>query len=331
MTLLFFVHPDANPSPQATFNPPKKQENLRCTDILVNSRSCRIIGHNEDWQRECYGKGYVIDVEIDKQSNKPVNKTTSVKPVGKYNQTESACSETASHTKPHHKHKSIQQKISERNEQFVSFATPCELTGFTFAMNKYFVFTVNSLVPKESNTEGVPIAVLIRALMGARSIEECVQVMQNEPFGCCYGINLNIASIHTNEMWSMEVYSSKDGSSVSLKQLPFEDSETPQNHYVHTNHYKYTPGALELYDNLLYSCARHFTALHQDTPKSVKDVCRILGDTSNSDGPIYRQVVPTEKTATIATGLFDLKSKLMHVFDKNPNLSDPCFSIPFLK
>lgn len=123
----------------------------------------------------------------------------------------------------------------------------------------------------------------------------------------------------------------QEGSSVTLKQLPYDDSETPQNHYVHTNHYKYTPGALELYDNLLYSCARHSTAIHHDTPKSVKDVCRILGDQSNSEGPIYRQNVPTDKSATLATGLFDLKSKLLHVFDKNPNQSDPCFSIPFLK
>lgn len=207
----FYVPPDATPAPKATFNTPKKQENLRCTDILVNSRSCRIIGHNEDWQRECYGKCYVVDIDIDKQSNKPVNKATSVTP---FNQADTICSVTAGNTKPHQIHKSIQQKISERNEQFVSFATPCELTGFTFAMNKYFVFTVNSLVPRELNTEGVPIGVLVRALMGARSIEECVKVMKNEPFGCCYGLNLNIASIHTNEMWSMEVYSTKVKSTI---------------------------------------------------------------------------------------------------------------------
>ena len=94
-------------------------------------------------------------------------------------------------------------------EEFASFVIPGELPGLTFGMNKDLVLTVNTLLPKHINRNSVPLALVLRKLLTCKSIDECVAVMKNKPYGCAYGINVNIASIHGKDMCTLEVMPEK--------------------------------------------------------------------------------------------------------------------------
>ncbi|XP_052254236.1 uncharacterized protein LOC127860278 isoform X2 [Dreissena polymorpha] len=275
----------------------------RCTDVQVNTPECRMIAHNEDWIKEYAGKCFVVDVTINKNEiAQEFDESTK-----KVDDVMTSLTE-------------IQRTIFQRNERFISYVTPGDLPGFNFAMNKHFVITINSQLPVQTNTGAVPVEVLLRALLACETIDECVAVMKNEPVGCCYGINVNIASIHTDDMWSLE-----DGSSVLLSALPMQPAGSP--HYVHANHYKYTQGVKE--QNYPHSIDRARVAQSLVPPTDMAGICDILGDTSHPEHPIYRE--PTQmRSATLATAVFDLYRKEMHVFNANPKTNKPLFVVPFL-
>jgi isopenicillin-N N-acyltransferase-like protein len=134
-----------------------------CTDVLVNRKQCRVIGHNDDWTNDVSSRVYIVHVTI-------LDETDHV------------------------------------TEQFVSFSYPGYLTGFCFGMNQSLVISLNSLSPKRANKMGVPLAILLRSLFAYNSIDECYNVMESKPYGCAYGMTINIASINGTEMCSMEIY-----------------------------------------------------------------------------------------------------------------------------
>jgi hypothetical protein len=103
-------------------------------------------------------------------------------------------------------HVSITDDKENIVEQFISYSYPGYLTGFCFGMNRSLVLTLNSLSPKKANTDSVPVAILLRSLFACSTIEECVAAMENKPFGCAYGMCIDVASIHGTEMCSLEIY-----------------------------------------------------------------------------------------------------------------------------
>lgn len=156
-----------------------------CSDIMVNNEQCRVLAHNEDWGTEVQHILFMVDVDLDKTSS---NKTSSREDLG---------------------NGKLSEHLSGRNERYLALMFPGYLAGNTFYVNKTFAASVNSLVPKHVNTGAVPVDILMRAMVGCESIEECVAVMRNDPIGCSYGININIASRVSPEMWSLEVYPDK--------------------------------------------------------------------------------------------------------------------------
>lgn len=56
--------------------------------------------------------------------------------------------------------------------------------------------------------------------------------------------------------------------------------------YIHTNHYKYTPGAKEVYNP--HSMNLDMAAKGKATPENMAGLCNILNDTSHSEYQIYR-------------------------------------------
>lgn len=158
-----------------------------CSDIMVNNEQCRVLAHNEDWGSEVQHIFFMVDVDLDKSSSNT-----------------SRLGEGLGNGK-------INEQLSGRNERYLAFMFPGYLAGNTFYVNKWFTASVNSLVPKKVNSGAVPVDILMRAMVGCESIEECVEVMRNDPIGCSYGININIASRVLPEMWSLEVYPDKVG------------------------------------------------------------------------------------------------------------------------
>lgn len=135
-----------------------------CTDVLINGKQCRLIGHNDDWSDEVASRVSIVHVTI---TNDDVR------------------------------------------EKFVSYVYPGYLPGFCFGMNKDLVITLNSLHPRDANTDGVPLLILLRSLLSCRTIDECRAAMTCQPTGCAYGMNIDIAAIHGSDMCSIEVYTDK--------------------------------------------------------------------------------------------------------------------------
>lgn len=152
--------------PNALDQPPQPKG---CTDVLLNAKTCRVIGHNEDWTPEMEPYVCLVHVTIDGDGVK---------------------------------------------EQFVSFLYPGFLPGFCFSMNKDLVITLDSLLPKQSNLNGVPLMVLLRSLLSCSTIQECKEQMECKPVGSAYGMAINIAAIHGEDMCSMEVYPEEVKTSV---------------------------------------------------------------------------------------------------------------------
>lgn len=160
----------------------EEKEIAGCSDVLVNNGKCRVLAHNEDWVTDVDGMIFMVDVELDR------------------------CQLEKSDTCICKKGEDTTECLATRNERYLSFMFPGFLAGNTFYVNKVFAVTVNTLVPKEANQGAVPVDILLRAMIGCETIEECVGVMKNDSVGCSYGINVNIASRHTKDMWSLEVY-----------------------------------------------------------------------------------------------------------------------------
>jgi len=177
-------------SGQAGFNPAVANvEYKRCTDVMVNTSACRVVAHNEDWLKGCTGKGVLVDVHITKDDMN--NEDDAIKPAEEAGsgETSGGSGETSGGGNPETvlDEDSIQMKLRKREERFVSYMVAGEIPGLMFSMNEFFVITINSLEPITANEDGVPVGILLRALLLCETIDECIAVMKNEPYGCFYG------------------------------------------------------------------------------------------------------------------------------------------------
>lgn len=216
-------------------------------------------------------------------------------------------------------------------EQFISFSYPGFLAGFCFGMNKSLVITHNTLIPKEANTNAVPMAILIRSLYAYTSVQDVINAMENKPFGCAYATATHIASIESTEMCSLELHPIQGKLEINVYKVPHE-SQNDECYYCHQNYYKQIKGADA--GNCRGSHLRDQRASELFPVKDIEDVKAILGDTKEDFEPIYRKPRPDRWSPTVetsATAIFDITNRLLHVYRSNPKLSSsPCLTLPFL-
>lgn len=264
-------------------------EGKGCTDVLVNRKHGRFIGHNDDWTEDVSPRVYIV-------------------------------------------HVTIADERDHVTEQFVSYCYPGYLAGFCFGMNKSLVISLNSLSPRSADPTGVPVMILLRSLFACSSIEECVSTMKNKPYGCAYGMNINIACINGPDMCSVEIYPKMGDTIVSVKKITMSDGADEICVFFHQNHYKHTTA--EERGPCTGSRRREKRTSEMQSIYSVDDVRAILGDTSDTLEPVYRvpsasHIAPDVKTS--ATAIFNINEKQLLVYRSNPKLAPaPCLVIPFL-
>ncbi|KAL4218305.1 hypothetical protein ACF0H5_023041 [Mactra antiquata] len=258
-----------------------------CTDVLVNLKDYRIMGHNDDWTEDVAARVYIVHVTIENQNG-------GVK------------------------------------EQFVSYCYPGYLPGFCFGMNESLVVTLNTVCPREANEYGTPLLICLRSLLGCSTVEECVSTMKNEPYGCSYGMNINVGSINSSDMCSMEVSPYKGKTQVIVKKASQEFSLENVCYYYHTNIYKFSE--VDESTNGTGSRLREKRIAEMTSPKCVYDVRVILGDTVDEKEPIYIEPHPNHvepHVKTSATAIFDISQRKLHVYKSNPKSSTPVLCLPF--
>nr|CAI5859111.1 unnamed protein product [Callosobruchus analis] len=64
-------------------------------------------------------------------------------------------------------------------------------------------------------------------------------------------------------------------------------------------------------------------------PKTKKDVLDMLGDTSNSKYPVFRDD-PNDPVLTIAVGIFDCVARTWSLYSDNPKKNEPLAVLPLV-
>lgn len=216
---------------------------------------------------------------------------------------------------------------SADDEYFISFCYPGILPGSTFNFTgSGFVITCDAVYHKKALRRQAPRYILNRALLSIKSIDDAVELLSSDVYGCAYAFCCNIGSINnTNVMWSLEVALDANKPRVHLETIT-----EAIGHYFHFNMYKhFDEDEMEEEISRKSSVLREKRANEFQDPTSVEDTKLILGDAKYPDGPIFRTPCKADDAETLLTAIFDLLEKKMDIYFENPkDCSEPLFSLP---
>ncbi|MBY8984065.1 MAG: hypothetical protein KGD65_03270 [Candidatus Lokiarchaeota archaeon] len=162
----------------------------------------------------------------------------------------------------------------------------------------------------EEELDGLPIHIILRALLDSKSIEEAKDLAKNVGKGQSGNILMGDKNgkYQDIEFGGNEVY--------------ILDSEN--NHFIHTNHFLMNEKLNSKPELLLSSFNRYeiasILAKNHQTP-SLELMKSILLDDSDPELPICRKYIPgtrMEKVGTVCTILMDLNQEVMHITKGSP-------------
>lgn len=262
-----------------------------CTAVYINQPDLKILAHNEDHSPYMQAFAYVASLKIDDDD---VLKNT----------------------------------VQESREYITAYCYPGFLPGGTFGFNNHgMVFTCNGLYPTQVIKESIPRRFIDRSLLSASSAAEAVHILERNTYGMAYGVCCNMASSKDKEnMWALEVGPKHQH---YLHTIPTQMDPLKDSHFIHVNAYQFIQ--VEEIDavRLGSTANRYKRAIEMPAPKSIRDLCTILGDTANENYPIFRSPRPTDRSQTLATAVFNILENKMDIYLKNPKESKvPSFYLP---
>lgn len=200
---------------------------------------------------------------------------------------------------------------------FTAYSYPTLTAGNAYGMNQFGItISVNALSPKNIDVAGVPRQLLARDILNAKTVDEAVERLTQNPSAC--GFSVNIGSVHTREVVNVEV---SPGNIYSV--LRVSDS-----HAFHFNEYLRLTNVSQYAD--VSSEHRLARANKLPAPTSATTILAILGDAGDIRYPIYRTNSPPDDAATLSTVYFDLDAAMMHIYCfTNPKTAvGPLLSLP---
>ena len=272
---------------------PKKFEDkvVGCTAVFINQPDLKILAHNEDHTPQMQTYTYIVSCKID---------DTAV----------------------------TKKVIQESREYITAYCYPGFLPGGTFGFNNHgMAFAFNYLYSARSFAECVPQQFSNRSLLTASSASQAVRILEDNKKGVASGSCCNMASTKDQEnMWSVEIGPKR---LYYLHTIPTQRDPVKDSHFIHVNNYQF----LEVEEieavRVGSSANRYKRSLEMLTPKSIKDICTILGDTENNKYPIFRTPRSTDQSQTLVTAMFNILENKMDVYLKNPKeIKSPSFYLP---
>eukprot|EP01121_Diplochlamys_sp_Union-15-3_P020271 TRINITY_DN786_c0_g1_i2.p1 TRINITY_DN786_c0_g1~~TRINITY_DN786_c0_g1_i2.p1 ORF type:complete len:375 (-),score=48.63 TRINITY_DN786_c0_g1_i2:86-1210(-) len=199
------------------------------------------------------------------------------------------------------------------NYSFKAFTYPGTAPGIAFGWNSNrMILTINYLYPLNINPNGVSITFLCRDILSATSIED---VLTKIPPNRGSGVSMNVVSLNEKRSLNIEISSTA-----------FSVYEVKTN-FSHVNMYKVLDEQQQIKPTSPHRQAR----INQfNVPASAQDVLDILGDTEDSEYPIYRRYTELDNDSTVATVLFDLSTENVKIFVDNPKNSEPIYNEPIM-
>ncbi|KAK3580206.1 hypothetical protein CHS0354_017991 [Potamilus streckersoni] len=266
--------------------PESKKHVYGCSSVCLNTPDVKLLAHNEDCEPMIGPYPYLVTAHI-----VDPGATAGIVP----------CEE----------------------EQFTSFCYPGTMPGYAFGFNKHgIVMTINEILAKNVSVGSSPVSFITRAFMSASSVDDLIRISRNQGYGCADAFNVNIGSLSSKEMWSLEVGPGKPES--PLKLTPIEEQNDPEKpcHYYHFNHFNHLEG-VEQRHNVPCTFAHEKRMNDMISPRTVRDVKIILGDSKDTKYPIFRTPRYTDPAITVCTAYFDILQKTMEIYTENPNTDDP--------
>lgn len=216
----------------------------------------------------------------------------------------------------------VQAHIEDQNSiengcVFTAYSYPGALCGGNYGFNNYgMAISCNGLYPNLAIEGATPRYFLNRALLRSKNFDDAISIAQNRGYGSAFGFCANMASLENPEkMCAMEVAPGMPESRIALKYIEEQKDTSKPCHYFHINNYRLME--MDQFEFMDSSIARTKKTVEFPDPKTWDDLKQVLGDTSNSDYPIYRTPRPTDDSQTVCTGVFDMLNKTMKVFVGN--------------
>jgi len=193
-------------------------------------------------------------------------------------------------------------------ENWIAYSYAAQLSGCAFGWTKNGLsISVNSLFPSLTNLNGMGSYFIARDLLNSTDLEDAI--FRGTRYSPMSGISINLGSINTMEIVNIEIAPFQNASVTRSKKgvLP------------HFNQYIYL-NVSQLPDQSSVHRMERYETLK---PKTYKEIINFLGDTTDSQYPVYR-TGNADQTWTLATMVIDFRT--VFVFDGNPKTSIPVFT-----
>jgi hypothetical protein len=204
---------------------------------------------------------------------------------------------------------------------FTAYVYPGFLPGMAHGWNAHGLSVcINALFEKAYNGAGIGKYFMTRALLDARSASEARAILSQS--NRAYGFSANIGCFDAAQGLSLF------NAEVSVQEVVYTEVPRGGSHTYHFNNYLHSGAAVPHWTDKS-SSERLKRALAMPVPTNITGMRAILGDTQNTQYPIYRDgAAPDLGDVTVSTGLYDLRNRVFALWVTNPKTTAPALTRP---
>ena len=193
----------------------------------------------------------------------------------------------------------------QNHPTFTAFSYPGFLCGNAFGFNQEGIcFCINDVKPPNIRI-GIGRHFLARSLFEADTIDDAVKRITPEYRAS--GFNFTVGSVKENRIVNVEVTPDR----FKVKEIDGMDYRA--NHYHDMHYISQTVGA-----SSETRVIRAGDMIEAEIDPDISSVLKILSDQNDSKYPIFRNALPPDDIATLATGLFDLRAGKLVIYWGHP-------------
>ena len=212
-------------------------------------------------------------------------------------------------------------------ERFMAYSYVGTVAGLAYGWNGHgLVMSENAVFNKVSNYRNVPTSILGRAVMAMRSIDDAISLFRwHHGSEAC---NVNLGHYPSGRLVTMEV--DPFNYTVSVKevfhwagQAALPGLRQSPYFFIHVNFFQVLQSPSYTDVSSLHRLA---TLAKYHAPNSTHDIRRMLGDTSDPQYPVYRNVTADDDCQTLTTAVWDLRIGTVDIYNDNPATSHAVFA-----
>jgi len=215
-----------------------------------------------------------------------------------------------------------------------AFTYPASPVGFTFGYNdRGIVTSCNGLNPKPCRIGKLGRYFINRDVLAATSIDDAIRRLTEAAPDSALGFAMSIGQVGSHKLYHAEMAPVNPADPSSNKGYVDIIEIKPGESYLHSNAYTHDYFKDITQYESASTVARLARAHEMTAPTTPELALAILGDTNNTQYPIYRHGDPNdpEELATISTAIMDLDNALVSVYGGNPKDFDPVVVMPLYR